>query len=75
VTSAHALAARRINGTPLRPVELAPGKPMVSETSDAVATSEARPAVAYHEMASSTRRSCNPAPMAAATASTSSTVK
>jgi hypothetical protein len=56
-------------------VEFAPGKPTVSETSDAVATSEASPTAEYHEMASSTSRSCAPAPRAAATASTSSTDK
>jgi hypothetical protein len=75
VTSTHALASSRINGTPAHPVEFAPGKPTVSETSDAVATSEASPTAEYHEMASSTNRSCAPAPRAAATASTSSTDK
>ena len=66
--------SKRIGVTPT-PEALAPGKPTVSETSDAIVTSVARPAAAHHETASSISVSCAPTPIAAVTATTSSTVR
>ena len=52
---------------------LAPGKPSVSESIDAAATSVASVAAENHETASSTRPSCAAMPTAAAPATTSIT--
>jgi hypothetical protein len=68
-----ALVIKRSSGTTPRPDGLVPGKPTVSDTSDAEATRIASPAADPHEIASSTSMSCAAVPMAATHAITSST--